>query len=531
MHPPTHIRLVAHGARRHPGQHDWPTLDQPPVPELSELLAVANAHRPEGITWLSGGEPTLRPDLPTLIKHLADAGHTVGLDTDGLALVRPDVLARLQACGLSRLRIPLHSIVGAAHDWIEGRTGSARRTRKTAAAARAAGIPLDIATLVTRSTAAHLVDTVRAAHALGARSIALRRPRRRGPAGQTFVTVSPRLGLAEPYLEAAAARGRDLGLSVHLDGFPRCTVQRVRASTLTRDRESWVVPASLAPLLQAVGELHDAATTPCARCPGPPVCAGAPADYVARFGRLELDDPGLSTTERPAPAPPQFGAAPPPPPPRAGRSPATRLRFAVRQAAHADLGGDPTAGMGRNPTHSLAMGLAGSTRDLKVQMVRLAQSGPAPLLVHAGPDLLRPEAHALLRELLRLGFTKITVRGDVTTLGQRSRRSLARLKGIHRFEAGLVAPIDPGATVSALTALGAATEAELGIRAVLPGTATIDTIGPWLRDLHQALPSAFLHIRFADRPDPSAWSPPTLPFEPKLAEALRSALERAVHTE
>ena len=77
----------------------------------------------------------------------------------------------------------------------------------------------------------------------------------------------------------------------------------------------------------------------------------------------------------------------------------------------------------------------------------------------------------------------------------------------------------------------AATEAKLGIRVTLPASETVDTIGPWLRDLHETLPSASLHLQFDDSPDQAAWSHPTRPFAPKIAEALRSALERAVHTE
>ena len=126
------------------------------------------------------------------------------------------------------------------------------------------------------------------------------------------------------------------------------------------------------------------------------------------------------------------------------------------------------------------------------------------------------------------------MRGDVTALGQRSRRSLARLKGIHCFEGELLASTEPdatAATVSALTALAAATEAKLGIRVTLPASETVDTIGPWLRDLHETLPSASLHLQFDDSPDQAAWSHPTRPFAPKIAEALRSALERTVHTE
>lgn len=73
------------------------------------------AGRPEGITvedvlaflerrrgWLegvvvSGGEPTLHPDLPDLCRRIKDLGYPVKLDTNGS---RPEVLRALLAAGL-----------------------------------------------------------------------------------------------------------------------------------------------------------------------------------------------------------------------------------------------------------------------------------------------------------------------------------------------------------------------------------------------------------------------------------------------
>jgi MoaA/NifB/PqqE/SkfB family radical SAM enzyme len=539
MQPASHIRLVVHPARRSAGHTDWPGSAELPVPPLDDVIAAAEAHRPAGIVWLGGGEPTLRADLPRLISELSARGFAVGLDTDGLALVKPAVLAGLKERGLAWLRLPLHSVIAAAHDWVEGQPGGAKRVRRTAAAAREVGLSLAFQALVTRSTVPHLVDTVRAAHALGASIMHLRRPRRRGRAGDVFVTVSPRLGLAEPYLEAASARGRDAGLAVRLDGFPRCVCTRVRSDVLTEDREQWVIPDALMEALAPL--LTEPAPAPsCPRCPGLPTCTGAPADYVDRFGRLEIDDPGLSATERPRPLPPVYGETPAVPPPRAGRSPATRLRFAVRQSSLPDLGGDPTAGMDHNPVQPLRMTLSGTSRNIRIEMVRLSQSGPAPLQIDAGADLARPDAHALLREVLRLGFTHITVRGDVTALGKRSRRSLTRLKGIHRFEAGLWHPDASqhdalageghhAGTLAALAHLAATTDAEIGVVAWLPERPTDSGLAPWAAaQTLGALPGE-LRFEFPSEPNRPAWTAVLDNTAEPLATALRLALEsRAV---
>ena len=46
---------------------------------------------------ISGGEPTLRPELPSLINSIKEKGFLVKLDTNGY---RPDVLKSLVSCGL-----------------------------------------------------------------------------------------------------------------------------------------------------------------------------------------------------------------------------------------------------------------------------------------------------------------------------------------------------------------------------------------------------------------------------------------------
>ena len=541
MHPAPHIRLVVHPARRAPGHTDWPGTTALPVPSLDSVVAAATEHRPSGVTWLSGGEPTLRHDLPQLITRLAELGHTVGLDSDGLALVQPRVVAALRAAGLSWLRLPMHSIIAGAHDWIEGTPGASKRIRRAAAAARSAEVQLAGTVLVTRSTVPHLVDTVRALSALGARTIHLRRPRRRGPAGEVFVTVSPRLGLAEPYLEAAVARGRDASTRIRLDGFPRCAAPRVRRDTLVDDADPYVVPEPLVDALRAVLAPLPAAPA-CPRCPGAPVCPGAPSDYVERFGRLELDDPGLSTSERPVPRPMVFGETPAPPPVRGGRSPATRLRFAIRQSATPDLGGDPTAGMDRNPLQPLHLRFGGPTRGLRMEMVRLAQSSSAPLDIDGGAALAGPDAHSLLREVVRLGFSEVRVTGDVTALGKRSKRSLTRLQGIHRFN-GLLWHPDPeqhdalagpghhAAVLAALTKLRDIVGSEVGIAGQLPTQPGPGGIDAWTAAWGDGgLPGAPA-FSFAAPPDRSAWEAVLSSSPPDLAPALRSALEAAQPTQ
>ncbi len=56
----------------------------------------------------TGGEPTLRPDLPELIKHAEDQGQVTGLLTNGYMLTKPHYRQQLLENGLDHLMILLY---------------------------------------------------------------------------------------------------------------------------------------------------------------------------------------------------------------------------------------------------------------------------------------------------------------------------------------------------------------------------------------------------------------------------------------
>ena len=71
--------------------------DLPVIPEEDILEYLkSRTHQLEGVC-VSGGEPTIHPDLPEFIRKIKTLGYTVKLDTNG---TNPDMLAALLAEGL-----------------------------------------------------------------------------------------------------------------------------------------------------------------------------------------------------------------------------------------------------------------------------------------------------------------------------------------------------------------------------------------------------------------------------------------------
>ena len=377
---PTSRLLVAH-RRRAPGWLDRHEDREPPA--LEDLRSLAgDADR----LVLTGGEPTLRPDLLRLLSAL---DRPLTLCTDGQALTSAERLGALQDRGVDRLRVRLHSVRPACHDFLVGQAGAAKRSVTALRVARTR-MATEVEITVTRSNVGFLAETVQAAVELGVSRVRLRRVRRQGPAAERFVAVSPRLGLAEPFLEEAIEAGWRAGLGVEVEGFPACALGR-GASALDPSAE-----------LGAAEPLGDR----CGSCDG---CPGIAADYLATFGAGELlsEDDHVRVE---VPVPPVDPATPPPP--RVGRHPATRLRFVRQQAGRPTLAGDPNAGLAVIPGDPVVgFFLPGhSTRALRRELVELAQHRQGPLTLHdafAHPDWL-----SLLRDAELLGF-EVTLRGTL----------------------------------------------------------------------------------------------------------------------
>jgi MoaA/NifB/PqqE/SkfB family radical SAM enzyme len=127
---------------------------------------------------LSGGEPTLRPDLPDLIAYARQLKLRVTLTTNGTLITR-DLAKRLVSAGLNSVCVSIDSPVRSVHDQMRGAPGSFRQTvagvRELRRAIERRGVPLPIRinTVVCRENYAALDRLPALAHALGAQNILL----------------------------------------------------------------------------------------------------------------------------------------------------------------------------------------------------------------------------------------------------------------------------------------------------------------------------------------------------------------------
>ena len=126
----------------------------------------------------SGGEPTLRPDLPDLIAHARRLKLRVTLTTNGTLLTR-ELAKQLVSAGLNSVCVSIDSPVRSVHDRIRGAPGALKQTiagvreLRRAAKQRDVSLPIRINTVVSRESYSTLDRLPALVHLLGAKSILL----------------------------------------------------------------------------------------------------------------------------------------------------------------------------------------------------------------------------------------------------------------------------------------------------------------------------------------------------------------------
>jgi radical SAM protein with 4Fe4S-binding SPASM domain len=108
----------------------------------------------------TGGEPTLRDDLPTLIAYAEEKGQITGLNTNGRRLADRAYLQSLVDAGLDHVQITLESRVEAVHDSVVGMRGAWAQTVAGVRNALAARLYVMTNTTLLRSNSPTLGETL-----------------------------------------------------------------------------------------------------------------------------------------------------------------------------------------------------------------------------------------------------------------------------------------------------------------------------------------------------------------------------------
>ena len=148
-----HCRHCGSDCKDCSGEKDMPFEDF-----LRAFDTIPAAERaPHFTVVITGGEPTLRPDLPEIGKMLRKRGVGWGMVSNGW-LYDEEMHRRLMSAGMGALTISLDGLRDD-HDWMRGRAGSYERALNAIAiAARQPRLNFDVVTCVNQRNLAHLQE-------------------------------------------------------------------------------------------------------------------------------------------------------------------------------------------------------------------------------------------------------------------------------------------------------------------------------------------------------------------------------------
>lgn len=116
---------------------------------------------------LSGGEPTLRPDLADLVRHAIEAGLYTNLITAGVLLDRAKLEALAEA-GLDHVQLSVQDVEPVNANRIGGHKAGHAKKLEVAAWVREIGLPLTLNAVVHRQNLDRIEETIELALALDA---------------------------------------------------------------------------------------------------------------------------------------------------------------------------------------------------------------------------------------------------------------------------------------------------------------------------------------------------------------------------
>lgn len=258
--------------------------------EVRALLEEARRHADELV--LTGGEVTIRPDLPEVVAHARKLGfRVIQLQTNGRVLGSPRALARLVEAGITEVSPAVHGPTAEIHDALTRRPGSFRQTVQGIRNARAHGLPVLVNSVITRANHQLLPALADLLVALGVQQFQLAFVHPLGTAAERYEEVVPRLSAVAPHARQAVARGFARGVRAMTEAIPLCFMrgwERFAAEAIIPPTRIVDAAWTVADYTRLRVEEGKAKGPPCAACARRDVCEGPWREYPAHFGWEEF---------------------------------------------------------------------------------------------------------------------------------------------------------------------------------------------------------------------------------------------------
>lgn len=240
---------------------------------------------------LSGGEPTIRPELFEWAAHVAKSGMDFGLVTNGLLLAYPDALARLLESRLKYVYMSLHGGSAEVHQRVV-RADTFGPAMQALSNLTGKGLDLTVNAVIVKQNLDGLNALVDAVLPFPDAVIKFSMLQPKGGGKALFDTLTPRVADVAARVRGAIAHGLSRGAPrtrfVH-DGLPFCLLPGLedRYDDLRTHRFATMVETDESDF-HPVDDVAKVQPEPCLGCSLRGACPGLYRGYHEAFGHDEL---------------------------------------------------------------------------------------------------------------------------------------------------------------------------------------------------------------------------------------------------
>ena len=209
-------------------QGDLRRLHPRPQPPDALAAALRDGRTRASTAVFTGGEPTLFPYLPDLVRLARLLGYTrVQIQSNGRRFADPAYCRALIAAGADEFALSVHGSTPAVHDALTGVPGSFARVWAGLANLLRLGRPVLTNTVVTRSNMAELPALAGLLTRAGVRHLQFAFLHIVGRAAEGADWLVPRKTEAVPHMLRAVAAARAAGAQAFTEGVPPCLLRGV----------------------------------------------------------------------------------------------------------------------------------------------------------------------------------------------------------------------------------------------------------------------------------------------------------------
>ncbi|RJO71950.1 MAG: radical SAM protein [Myxococcales bacterium] len=201
--------------------------------EVKKILG--DARRETDSIVFTGGEVTIRPDFPELVRHAASLGFArVQVQTNGRAFASKKYCETIVRAGANEFSPAIHGPRPEIHDYLVNAAGAFKQTVMGIRNLKEMGQIVIMNSVITRPNYRHLPETARLFVALKVDQFQFAFVHALGSAGKNFEMMVPRKSLIEPYLKRALQIGIQAGCRVMTEAIPYCFMEGFEANVAER---------------------------------------------------------------------------------------------------------------------------------------------------------------------------------------------------------------------------------------------------------------------------------------------------------